>query len=74
MSDPIGTDEMAGILQRAVNASFGCEIAEAPHGAAFEFTAPATGQRFRAVITEAPPWSEQMDRELEEVTGKAAQS
>lgn len=51
---PISAEEMAGLLQRTVNARMGCDIAEVPAGARFELTSPATGQRFRVTVAEVP--------------------
>ena len=49
-------------------------IVDPPVGSAFEYTAPAAGQRFRVTVTEVPGWSAEMDRELAEVTGSEATS
>jgi hypothetical protein len=49
---PISGGEMAGILRKTVNVAFRCDIADAPVGASFELTSPATGQRFRVTVTE----------------------
>lgn len=66
MSTPITAGEMAGNVQMAVNLLFP-DVADAPHDMSFEFTTPATGQRFRVTVAEIPAWSEQLDSELEEV-------
>ena len=67
-TDPISTDEMAGIVRRAVNWVLS-GTADDPQDGAFEMTSPATGQRFRVTVTEVPGWSEQMDLELAQVAG-----
>jgi hypothetical protein len=74
MTAPIAIAQMAGILRRAVNDNFGQDIADPEHGDTFEMTAPATGQRFRVTVAEIPGWSDQMDRELAEVTGTEMQA
>ena len=60
---PISDEEMAGILQRAVNHRLGVEIAGPPQGASFELTAPSTGQRFRVTVAEAEGLPGQMEAE-----------
>lgn len=70
MSIPITPADMAAAVQRAVNRSLP-GIAEAPDGSTFEMTAPATSQRFRVTVEEIPGWSDRMDAELNEITGKA---
>jgi len=67
MSAPITAAEMAAILGRTVNATL-AGICDEPDGESFELTAPATGQRFRVTVAEVAPWSDQVDRELREVT------
>jgi hypothetical protein len=64
---PITVAEMAGLLQRTVNAGFAADIAYAPDDNSFEMIAPATGQRFRITVEEVPAWTDAMDRELERV-------
>jgi len=73
LTGPISDAEMAGYVQRAVNLLFP-EIAEMPHAGAFEMTASATGQRFRVTVAEVDGWSDQMERELEVITGSEAPS
>lgn len=68
---PIAADEMAVIVQRAVNWRLP-RIAETPQGGAFEMTAPATGQRFRVTVAEIPGWSDRMDTELAEALTEEA--
>jgi hypothetical protein len=51
---PLSGEEIAGFIQRRVNAAIGFDLADAPVGASFELTAPATGQRFRVTVTEVP--------------------
>jgi hypothetical protein len=53
-SAPISGEEMAGLIQKAVNDRFRLDIADPPRDSSFELTAPATGQRFRVTVTEAP--------------------
>jgi hypothetical protein len=67
VSAPITAAEMAVILGRTINATL-AGICDAPDGESFELTAPATGQRFRVTVAEVSPWSDQVDRELREVT------
>ena len=74
---PITGDELAGAVRRAINLYFhhepepGRSVADPVAGAAFELTAPSTGQRFRVTVEEVPGWSDQMDRKLAAVTGSA---
>jgi hypothetical protein len=48
--EPINVEEMTGLIQRAVNADFGCDIALTPDNASFEITTPSTGQWFRVTV------------------------
>ena len=69
---PITVPEMTAIVRRLVNLGLP-EIAETPDDEAFEMTASATGQRFRVTVAEIPGWSDQIDRELAELTGTEPQ-
>ncbi len=68
---PISGEELAGIIRRTVNAGFALDIAEAAHGASFDLTAPATGQRFRVTVTEVPA-GEAVDAVIAACGGEAA--
>lgn len=69
MSD-ITSTEMAGIVRRMINRGFGLEIAEETQGESFEFTAPATGQRFRVTVAEISA-DDAVDAAISAATGRS---
>jgi hypothetical protein len=64
---PLSAREVAGIIQRTINAHWSLDTAEAPDGVSFELTAPSTGQRFRVTVAGVPA-GEAVDAALSRLT------